>query len=252
MKRLLFAAAALTLMASVSMAGLTFTLNPDALELLWHTDSNPTGSISSLHYLYPSTSGGGNDPIMAGVGYVGILKDDGGANSPFMQIQIGANFLGTSGSTGNSGATTAAAIAAAMGVAETGNIEVDNSLVGYDAFALTFHNDDDDIWLVNTSINTGYTTGGYSETDNYYESGWTELASGSSATLTVDLTSAVSLNHVTNIAFNIGGNMNGGTFPLNPGNPDWFHISVTPIPEPVSFVILGLASLGLLRLRKKS
>jgi len=252
MKRLLFAAAALTLMASVSMAGLTFTLNPDALELLWHTDSKPTGTISRLDNLYPSTSGGGNDPIVDGVTYVGILKDDGGANSPFVQIQIGANFMGTSPSTGNSGATTAAAIAAATGVAETGNIEVDNSLVGYDAFALTFRNADDDIWWVNTSINTGYTTGGYSETDNYYESGWTELASGSSATLTVDLTSAVNLNHVTNIGFNVGGNMIGGTVPYNPGNPDWFHISVTPIPEPVTFAILGLGSIGLLRLRKKS
>lgn len=240
-------------MSSVSPAGV-LTLNESALELLWHTYSDPSGTISSLDYVGSSADALDYGQSLAGlVGYRGRIQDDDGP-SEFAYVSISANLTGSSGATGLSGSAAADLIAASTGVAKTGDIEKDNDLSGYDAFSLTLHNDDDDIWWVNLFINTGYTTGGYGEPDNYYENGWVMLPGLSSATLTVDFTDPTiqHLNHVTDIGICIGGEMNGSPYgvPANPSNPDVYHISASPIPEPATLAMLALGSLAFLGRRK--
>jgi hypothetical protein len=242
MKRLFLASILVSLLVVSSAWGVTFTLNKAALMMLWQVYENPiTSGNPSTGDLYvtdnPTTYG---VPMQGVVGFVGDMYDPGNppnTYSPFAQMQIGANFWGSSGAIGTSGATTAQVIGAALGTAPT------NSLVGFDSFDLILHNDNDDIWMVNIFLNTGYTDVPWNEPDNYYENGWTALGPYGTASLSVDLTSAANLNHVTNIGLNVGANLTnvGG----NPSNPDTFHVSTAPIPEPSTLILLGFGFLGL-------
>jgi len=234
MKRIGFVGALIAMVVPLLAGGATaatFTFNPASLLMLWETYENPDNTTSVLTAV--TTDTGVYGQAMAGdVGFLGTLFDSpGNPYTPFAQMMIGANFWGTS-STG-SGATTAQVLGATLGAPT-------NSLVGFQKFGLTFHNDNEDIWWVNLHLNTGYTDLG--EFDNYYENGWTALPGLSSTTLWVDLTGVANLNHVTNIGFNVGGNMtnDGG----NPSNPDFYHVSMSPVPEPGVLLLLGPALLG--------
>jgi hypothetical protein len=249
MKKLFLASILISLLAIGTAWGITFTLNDAALLMLWETYENPINA----------TSGGlvvTDDPLVYGqamsedVGFRGTLFDPvtGNPYTPFSQMQIGANFWGASGAIGTSGATTAQVIGTALGIAPT------NSLVGFDKYSLILENDNDDIWWVNLYMNTGYTDAPWGEPNNYYENTWTALPAFSTVALTLDLTGVANLNHITNIGFNVGANLtnlNG-----NPSNPDTFHVSASPIPEPSTILLLGLGFLGLgaygLHRKKKS
>jgi hypothetical protein len=226
----------------------TFTLNEDALLMLWGVFENPesTGSGSTDLFKLEATSYGTKDPLkylgttfQGSVGFVGNILSP--TLGDFAQMGIGANFWGAS-STG-SGAKTAQVIGAALGTGPT------NDLSMFDEYALTLYNDNDDVWWVNIFLNTGYTDSPWNEPNNFYQNGWTAVAPGTGVTLSIDLSGVANLNHVTNIGFQVGGNM--GKSGTDPSDPDVFHVSVAPVPEPGTLMLLGSGLVGLAVFRKK-
>jgi hypothetical protein len=128
-----------------------------------------------------------------------------------------------------------------------------SDLSAYDGYSLTFLNTNNSSWFVNVYMNTGWTDAPYDEPDNFYENGWVELLPGIATVVSLDfsLEIAINLDHVTNIGFEIGGNMDAYPLnPANPSNPDTYHIDVSQIPEPATICLLGLGALSLLRKRR--
>ena len=115
-------------------------------------------------------------------------------------------------------------------------------LSGYDQYKLFFENKNDDAWMVNLYMNTGWTDAPWSEDNNYYENGWVLLNPGESVTLTLSLIGLENLNHVTNIGFQIATDREWA---------DHYHMSVSSVPVPAAFWLLGSGLIGLAGLRKK-
>jgi hypothetical protein len=125
---------------------------------------------------------------------------------------------------------------------------VAQDLSAYNGYALTFKNSNNSSWFVNLYMNTGWVDNG--ELNHFYQDGWVELLPGVSTVVTLDFSavSAINLNHVTTIGFEIGGNMEWPSVnPSNPSNGDIYHIDVSQIPEPVTLALLGLGAVALRR-----
>jgi hypothetical protein len=128
---------------------------------------------------------------------------------------------------------------------------------GYDTYSLTFTNQSTDVendwFMANVVINTGWTDPPVSEPDNYYDGTWTWVAPGETKTVTLDLAGLANLNHVSNIAFKVGTNYGtaGDDY-----TGDHIKVKVAPVPEPSTILLmvgglLGLAGYAGVRRRKR-
>jgi hypothetical protein len=125
-------------------------------------------------------------------------------------------------------------------------------LSAYDGIQLKFLNTNNSNWFVNLYLNTGWTDPPSSEEDNFYEDGWIKIAPGVTTIVTLDFDAegVINRNHVTNIGFQVGADLEVYPYadPKNPSNPDVFHIQVSA-PEPVTLTLLGLGAFLLRRKR---
>jgi len=118
------------------------------------------------------------------------------------------------------------------------NLSLNLSSQGYTEYRLFMANDDDDLWSVALYIKT---------LDGLDQTPFVELAGYSSATLVLDFATFgivdAELADVDDIGFIIQGDLkfSGSSNPGYPSDPDFYHVSVVPVP---AAVILGLLGLG--------
>jgi hypothetical protein len=231
-----------TLLLTGSALATTFSLNEDALLLLWEIDvDGATGT--QLQNVTNDSGYAGTTPMIGVVGYAGNIVGDYGASptkdDTFAWVKIGANETGT-----QSGDPTNKVTDVIEAVTGTASDDLDS----YDDLALVLSNDNDDIWYVKLYVE---------DSTSNVESGWAAITPGTSAGLSVDL---VGLDgdgaNVTGLGFYVGGYMGWTAEQGNPSKTDNFHTSAEPIPEPGTLLLLGsgligIAGYGKLRLGRK-
>jgi len=237
MKRLILSTILVAVMASMSMAAPIYTLTVSDLTSMVNSFTSTGATSGSLLVTTTTYSDGVSTPTLA-VGYEASLHpgipevtpgDGGNPYHPWARVGIGFPWV-PAGPGGQS--------------APQGDLSV------YTDYSLVFYNDNDDAWAVNLFMNTGWTDAPYNETDVYSENGWITINPGQATTVTMSLVGIPNLNHVSNIGLQIGANMDGVN--PNPSGPDSFHISVSPIPEPMTICLLGLGGLVVISSRKRN
>ena len=177
------------MVSSVSQATIVFGFDQADLFVLTKYGEDPPGQTLSYIATNPDAIYGS---MLGDVGFMGTLLD--------LTVPISPEIMIGSGS---------------------------QDLTGYDEFAMTLFNDNDDTWTVELYVDNGSSV--------IYSSG-ASLTPGETTTLTLDITG---MEAVDSVGFVISANRN-----------DTFHISAQAIPEPATICLLGLGALGLLRRRK--
>jgi len=210
-----------------------FTLNDTALLMLWDVYETPQTILGSLSYVGTNqTAYGSASPMLGDVGFMGIL--DAVPPPNYALMGIGANAAGSSAT--GSGATTAQVIGAALGTAPS------SDLSAFTSYELQLFNDNNSDWEGSLFLETG--------TSGLVTSSMVTILPGSSVNLALDLTCISGLTNVISIGFQVGGNM-PSINPADPSDPDIFHVSASPVPEPSSIFLLFLGFFGLAVVGKK-
>ncbi len=217
---LVLSIATLCLSAAPASASL-FTLNHDAAMLLDEisVSSSTTGPLLVTDVVDTYQLGG---PMQGYVGFSTGLYAVGPGPDYWAEMTIG-------GDTGN-------VIAAALdlGIAT-------NDLSGFGGYELFLANDNDDIWSVQLYIETTPLGGGL---PTVTLSGWTELISHQNTELAINFTGLSDLDNVTDIGFMVGTKFISAIDDTYPSSPDFFHVSVVPVPAAVILGVIGLGVAG--------
>lgn len=116
----------------------------------------------------------------------------------------------------------------------------DTDLTGYDAYALKFANDNDDIWSVNLYLISD---------DGFLESPVFDIPGGGTIKAISWDIRGIDRDTVTEIGFVVTSSLDGGDYP---SAGDAFHLSVSPTPAPGAIFLggIGVSLVGWLRRRK--
>ncbi len=122
------------------------------------------------------------------------------------------------------------------------------NLTGVGSYQLYIKNTstNNDWFMANLYVNTGYTDPNFNEPNTYYQNGWTWVAPGSEVKLTLDLSTAARLEHVSSIGFNIGTNLGEGDYKGN-----YLDGVASPVPIPAAVWLLGTGLVGLFGIRRR-
>jgi hypothetical protein len=210
MKRFLLLTVVLALFAGQANAAMYALTEAYALTLddVAYSDAGGSNSMPSNSPTTNNTTYNGGGPMQEEVGFFGGLDDTSGDGYAWVK----------------------------MGDPDA---DLNLDLSAYTDYLLYVANDDQDKWDVALHLTAGGTE---------YTSAWTELAPVSDYDLVLNFASAgiptADLDDITDIGFYIRGHLIGPGTAGYPSDPDFYHISVVPVPAAVLLGLLGLGVAG--------